>query len=183
MFIYHKVLNMTDTVLTHDERGRNTKVSSSMRKRCWCFTQNNHTEDDVNKIVDTNFGYVMQEETGKNGTSHLQGVIKYPNAVRFSTVKKLLPKAHIEVCKNWVASIQYCSKVESRTGRMWSTVIDVDARREIGTVTLTQNEKLKLENDKLFHKDFEKWKAKMIYGDVTWSMKNTAFSKGELFMW
>lgn len=161
---------MSDTVLTQGERGRNSNRSSSHRSRCWCFTLNNQMEAEIQKILNSEHGYVMQEETGKQGTNHLQGVMKFKNPVRFSTVKKFLLRAHWEPCKKWIASVQYCSKVETRSGRMWSNVIDVNGRRENGTVALTQNEKKNIEENKLFNENFKEWKKIHIEKDVEDSM-------------
>ena len=175
-------VNMSDTVLTQEKRGRNTNsYSTSTRKRCWCFTINNHSEEELEKIIQSGCDYVMQEEEGKKGTVHIQGVLRYKNAVRFPTVKKLLVRAHIEPCRNWPASVQYCSKVETRKGRMWSNVIKVEERRSNGTVTLTQEEQKKNESMWLFKNDFEKWKSEQVKKDVKWMMRNYVMSP-ELYM-
>lgn len=54
-----------------------------------------------------------QMEKGEEGTEHYQGMLKTPQ-VRFSAVKKLLPRAHIELAKNVVALAKYVSKQETR---------------------------------------------------------------------
>lgn len=175
--------NMSDTVVTQVRGGRNTKrYSSSTRVRCWAFTLNNYSMEEVDGILKSGVDYVMQEEVGKKGTPHIQGVLRWKNAIRFGTVKKFLPKAHIEPCKNWVASIQYCSKIESRSGKMWSNVIDVDEKRKNGTLTLTQLEKEKIEINKLFHSNFELWKQKMMKKDIEWCVENNEVRYDEMFM-
>lgn len=92
---------MSDTV---DTPSRNT------RGRAWCFTINNFTDQDVALVKSLEGDCVCGIEKGKNGTPHLQGVIRFANARTFSAVKKLLSTAHIEQCKNWLASRNYCSK-------------------------------------------------------------------------
>lgn len=54
-----------------------------------------------------------QLEQGENGTPHIQGLLK-TESVRFSAVKKLLPRAHIEKARNTFALVQYVAKEETR---------------------------------------------------------------------
>lgn len=91
------------------------------RSRSWCFTLNNYTVDDITHITHTFEQYVFQEETGENGTPHLQGVIWSKNAKTFKVIKKLFnnDKVHIEKCKNLPASKNYCSKKGTRTGEVY----------------------------------------------------------------
>ncbi len=108
--------------------GRNTILCPKLtpkRARSWCFTWNNHTQENwhtctalienmkINKIV-------FQEEKGKNGTKHIQGFIQFINAINFTTLKKIDEKIHWEVCRNIPASILYCSKEDTRCGRIFS---------------------------------------------------------------
>lgn len=54
-----------------------------------------------------------QMEEGKEGTPHYQGMITTPQ-VRFSAVKKVFPRAHIEVARNRQALQAYVHKDETR---------------------------------------------------------------------
>jgi len=54
--------------------------------------------------------YLFGEEVGTNGTQHLQGVVKFNNPISFTSIKKKLPKCHIEKCKSWKSSLTYCCK-------------------------------------------------------------------------
>lgn len=108
--------------LTQVAQRRNTIRERLCRSRNWCFTLNNYTEADINNIGDCKYQYIFQEETGKEGTPHLQGLIASPNAISQNTMKKLIPRAHLEVCRNKMASIQYCQKGESRTGKIYCNV-------------------------------------------------------------
>lgn len=82
--------------------------------RSYCFTINNPTDDDVaslRKLERTATYVVVGEEVGKNQTKHLQGYTRFKNATSFSSIKKKLPRAHIEVCKgNPQQNIKYCKK-------------------------------------------------------------------------
>jgi len=50
---------------------------------------------------------------GKEGTRHFQGMLKTPQ-VRPSAVKKVFPRAHIEVARDPQALSKYCHKEETR---------------------------------------------------------------------
>lgn len=95
---------------------RNTK------SRAWCLTINNYCQLDIEKLL-TCENYTFQEETGTEGTQHLQCVIKFKNPRSFGGIKKQFPTAHIEQCKNIKASINYCSKEDTRTGEMYTNMI------------------------------------------------------------
>ena len=106
--------------------GRNTVcVPGKVRRqraRNWCFTLNNYTKKDIDTMAQPNSKitkYIFQEEISKTGTEHLQGVICLKNPAGLSAVRKIHPKAHWEISKNWNASKNYCSKQESRNGRLW----------------------------------------------------------------
>ncbi len=116
-----------NTPNTHKHIRRNTKkcrMDKPLRARSWCFTWNNHTSENwhtctslfeqmkIKKMV-------CQEEKEKNETKHIQGFIMFENAINFSTLKKIDGKIHWEVCRNIPASINYCSKKETRDGQSY----------------------------------------------------------------
>lgn len=82
------------------------------RHRSYCFTINNYTWDDIDQFLLIECKYkCFGFETGKNQTEHMQGYIQFHNAMRFASVKKMLPRAHLEVAKGTPAqNIAYCSK-------------------------------------------------------------------------
>jgi hypothetical protein len=43
--------------------------------------------------------WAWQIERGEEGTPHIQGAVHYAEAVRFSTLQKLLPGFHLETCR------------------------------------------------------------------------------------
>ncbi len=100
-------------------------MNSSCRSRSWCFTLNNYTIDNINTLTHPDFilivnKFCFQEEIGKNENKHLQGVINFKSARHFETMKKLLPKAHWEQCRNLKRSLMYCSKEETRNGKIYT---------------------------------------------------------------
>lgn len=83
--------------------------------RNWCFTLNNYTEDEIQQIESlhpTSASYLcFGKETGKEGTPHLQGYVQLSTKKTLASVKKLIPRAHLEVAKGSPAQNKlYCSK-------------------------------------------------------------------------
>lgn len=85
---------------------------AGIRARRWCFTINNYEVEDTEVLQDINCRYVVWgREAGEQGTVHLQGYIVFKNPVSFQSLKKKLPKAHLEVArKPHAANIKYCKK-------------------------------------------------------------------------
>jgi len=88
------------------------------RSKHWCFTLNNHTDDDAETLrklhVDGHATYVIfGNEVGESGTPHLQGFISLVRRSRMRSVKSLIgDRAHLEPARNITASIEYCKKDE-----------------------------------------------------------------------
>lgn len=87
------------------------------RSKNWCFTLNNYTDDDVeriNNLVETNprVSYVLYGlEVGDSGTPHLQGFITCTTPQRLLQVKNTIGgNPHLETARNVNASILYCKK-------------------------------------------------------------------------
>ncbi len=61
---------------------------------------------------------MIQEETGEEGTPHLQGIMSFKSAKKWSTLR-----GHASIywkkCRNVMAAKNYCSKIESRSGKQW----------------------------------------------------------------
>ncbi len=96
------------------------------RYRKWCFTINKPIMDDYPKILEFCKKYIYQLELGESGTLHLQGCLELTNNKTMSALSALLPKAHLEVCKNWQAAIKYCQKLETRADGPWAKGIKLD---------------------------------------------------------
>jgi len=88
---------------------------SGTKLRRFVFTFNNWTPIEFAKIK-TDFEDIAEWaiigiETGESGTSHLQGACVLKKQTAFSTIKKILPKAHFEPMRGTPQdSIVYCSK-------------------------------------------------------------------------
>ncbi len=72
--------------------------------------------------------YVIQEEIGESGTPHLQGVMSFVNAKKWSTLR-----GHAMIywakCNNVMAAKNYCSKIESASGQIWAKGFSVKSRK------------------------------------------------------
>ena len=84
------------------------------RCRTWFFTLNNYEKSDISEISEYcktySELYAFQEETGDNGTPHLQGCIRFKNQKKFDEIHNKWPKMHLEICKNWKQAVNYCTK-------------------------------------------------------------------------
>lgn len=112
---------MTQPDTADHKAGGNTKTPA-LRSRTWVFTINNHNDTDIREfmtLATSAVAYRVQEERGEQKTEHLQGVIKFKNARTFDRMKKNLPRAHLEKCKHWKESVEYCSKPTFDTARSW----------------------------------------------------------------
>lgn len=88
--------------------------STPKRKRRWCFTVNNYTDDDIaqmHKGFDNVSRFIVGTEIGTSGTPHLQGYVEFKNPHTFESVQSILPRSHIEPARgNRKQNITYCSK-------------------------------------------------------------------------
>ena len=77
--------------------------------------------------------YAFQEETGATGTPHLQGVFKFRNAVKWSSINnKTDGQCFWAPCKNLLAAMEYCTKSETRTGGQWVKGFRYGKKKETG---------------------------------------------------
>lgn len=127
-------MKQTQSAVTAVSEG-NTISSDSNREKSkvnqiknWFFTFNNYECCDIvelqekfNLICDK---YLFQEETGENGTPHLQGVITLKKPMRW-TEFNLSKKIHWESVKNIGKSYEYCQKSETCTGKKYFKGIDL----------------------------------------------------------
>ena len=114
----------------------NVGNTKNIRVKNYCFTWNNYEKDDIKRLLEY-FGmmgsqkYVFQEEKGENKTKHLQGYVGFNRAVRFDTLKKFNEKIHWERCRNVKQSIEYCMKVDTRVGEVYTKGIEKPRRAVI----------------------------------------------------
>lgn len=120
------------------DAGGNTGTPASkqtLQYTYWCFTYNNYTLEKIEQIEqifrhECNW-YVFQEETGEKGTPHLQGTICLKKKQRLTELKKLNNEIHWENTKSVAASLVYCSKAETKTGKIYTHGIEIPEPLEI----------------------------------------------------
>jgi len=88
-------------------------MSSGQSKR-WCFTVNNPSDEDCERVLELAGDavyLVCGDEVGDSGTRHLQGYVVFSKNYRFKRVAKLLPRAHLVVARGSSEQNRvYCSK-------------------------------------------------------------------------
>ncbi|AXH74396.1 MAG: putative viral replication protein [Circoviridae sp.] len=100
------------------------KTKQGIQYYNWFFTFNNYEQNEItglkiqfNKLCKK---YVFQEETGEEGTKHLQGSISLKKKARLTELKKIEERIHWETTKNCKAADKYCCKEETRTGEIFT---------------------------------------------------------------
>lgn len=80
----------------------------------YCFTLNNYTDEDVQRLVDLapSVGYIVfGKEIGDSGTPHLQGFVQFATRLRFDPAKaKISGRCHLERARNVQQARDYCIK-------------------------------------------------------------------------
>lgn len=116
------------------DRLGNTGSSRSTQYVYWCFTLNNYeveTMETMETVFRSHFDwYIFQEETGDEGTPHLQGTVKCTKKMRLTELKRIDAGIHWEPTKAIKASILYCTKRASRTGRVYSYNVKIPKENE-----------------------------------------------------
>lgn len=100
---------------------------SITRATCWSYTENFagmvaedaelHAQAVLNTLMPPGWKIKGQFEQGAEGTYHLQAMLRTPQ-VRFSAVKQVFPRGHIEVAKNPRALEKYVNKQETRIAEL-----------------------------------------------------------------
>lgn len=114
--------------------GGNSRISSSLY---WIFTFNNysiHYKNGLDSFATLlgEYGlYVFQEEIGDEGTPHLQGSFKFHKKGRPMETFRIHTEdgkyaLRWQKCKKWSASVTYCTKLESRSGKVYTNIPDLD---------------------------------------------------------
>lgn len=131
-------------VILNDPSFNASKKQSNARMH-WFFTFNNYVSEDIvilRKVFEELcYMYAFQEETGENGTPHLQGVMSLKKRGRW-TEFGLPNKIHWEKVGNITATYTYCTKEKTRSG-------------DVFTKNYTVPYHFKIEEDKFFWWQYE----------------------------
>jgi len=99
-------------------------MAETQRGTCWSITINNPTQEDLKPELPAGWKLQGQIERGQEGTEHYQGMLN-TSQVRFSAVKKVFPRAHIELAKNRKALEKYVHKSETRVSEVSDIVSNI----------------------------------------------------------
>lgn len=105
-----------DTRNTTEHGEGNTITSPSIkRSRKYIFTLNNYTDtetQDIEEYFDKNcVKWIFGFEIGKCGTPHLQGFMEFKSAKKFSVLKTLCSRWHLQTARGSLKeNYDYCSK-------------------------------------------------------------------------
>lgn len=83
------------------------------RAKNWCFTLNNYTPADIDRLSSPIAGVaylIFGREVGSSGTPHLQGTVCFQSRKRLQQVIALIGQAHCTVTRYLAQSIEYCKK-------------------------------------------------------------------------
>ena len=118
---------MSSNSSNSSKEGGNTKPppkQNSAKKR-YCFTLNNYTEKEYNDLItffssNSSNKYIIGKERGElKDTPHLQMYCNFSTKIRFSAIKKINSRLHIEPCRgSELDNIKYCSKEGNFTSNM-----------------------------------------------------------------
>lgn len=121
--------DLGNTEIPQEEKTTNKANKNGLRAYAWVFTFNNYEATHIPQLIKYFSEYahkwVFQEETGENGTRHLQGVVRFQTQKALSALKKVDKRIHWEKCRNWKYAIEYCSKNETRSGEIFSHGITI----------------------------------------------------------
>ncbi len=163
------------------------------RVRCYAFTINNHTSDDIAQMTSV-FGwdscseYAAQEEIGeKSKTLHINGYVYFPKKISISSLRSAMPRAYIRAGKKCaLANRRYCTKSKTRKpdGLSWCShpknanttdsllpVVPLPARYWIGVTPRTPDRVCIFHDGRLLHTTLTQLKMYIEIGlvDPRWS--------------
>lgn len=128
------------------------RPKQSLQYNYWFFTYNNYKVEQIEQIEQVFRHeckwYIFQEEKGAEGTNHLQGTICLKTKQRLSQLKHIEPAIHWEPTKSVKASIEYCTKYKTRSGKIYSYGIDIPTPIEVDEPYGWQLEVMKIIKDK-----------------------------------
>jgi len=88
----------------------------------WFLTWNNYDAESIGVLLNLAQvkSYCIQEEVGKDGVPHLQGVMVFKTNVQGHILNRACDKkCWWKTCRNLHAAKNYCSKVETASGKKW----------------------------------------------------------------
>lgn len=116
-------------------KSKDGKKKKQTQHKYWFFTFNNYTSEQSEHFEHI-FSYecewyIFQEEKGKDGTPHLQGTICLKQRQRLNQLKVFNPKVHWEPTKSISSSKVYCTKYDTRAGKIYSKGVTIPCQVEV----------------------------------------------------
>ncbi len=112
-----------DTAEREDHQPPKKRRRMDIRTRIWFITWNNYVQESIGVLlaIPSLTRYCIQEERGKRtGTPHLQGVLEFKHAKKWSTLNNITNSKCIWAkCRKVYAARNYCSKLDTANGRIW----------------------------------------------------------------
>lgn len=87
--------------------------STGPKAKHWCFTLNNYTQADIDRLsmpINGTDYLIYGKEVGTSGTPHLQGTVCFQSRKRLQQVIETIGQAHCSVTRYLAQSIDYCKK-------------------------------------------------------------------------
>ncbi len=111
------------------------KVVKRVPRGCnWFLTWNNYNAESIGTLLKLAQvkKYCIQEEVGSDGTPHLQGVMVFKTNVKFEALNNACGKlCWWKRCRNVQAAKNYCSKLETASGKRWVKGFNIPGAKAI----------------------------------------------------
>nr|WAQ80617.1 MAG: putative viral replication protein [Circoviridae sp.] len=101
----------------------------------WCFTINNPTPLDyttLHELGGTVKYLIFSDETGVEGTPHIQGFVVFSSRLRLRSARLHLPRAHLEAARGTCAQAsEYCRKEGSTNTHIYGQLPNVPGKTNL----------------------------------------------------
>lgn len=125
---------------------RSTSSGKSPQSKYWCFTLNNYTPEDENRlslVKNIPGAYLIYgHEVGESGTPHLQGFVSFQSRKRLPQVIAVLGQCHCSMARSVSKSIEYCKKQDA------DSFVEIGIKPEDPKLLMNQSKRNDLESFK-----------------------------------
>jgi len=101
----------------------------------WCFTINNPTPLDYTTLHELGAAVkylIFSDETGAEGTPHIQGFVVFQSRLRLRSARLLIPRAHLESARGTCAQAsEYCRKEGSTNTHIYGQLPNVPGKTNL----------------------------------------------------
>lgn len=112
-----------DTADTVDTVPDGNTISSGIRCRSWSITWFDYPDDHLKNFDTLTQSYLYQiERCPRTDRLHIQGAVRFSNAVRPKHVQSCFPGANHSPARNWKKLLAYVSKDDTSTGERFGNI-------------------------------------------------------------